>query len=104
MTPINSIEELKQLAIGEKFYVISEGNIRSYLLTALHPKIENIVVTIWDADYTTAKIFSKTSFNANNVFLQGSYNLAIVGNIMIAQLERRAESIRRIYIYHSINN
>lgn len=98
MTIINNFTELKQLQSGEKFYVVSGGDNRSYWYVGNHPKSENLCVAIWDADYTTAKVFSQNSFRKNVTILHGQYESAIMGEIMVKQLESEIESINTIYL------
>lgn len=98
MTTINDIDELKLLALKEKFYVITDGNLRAYIFAGEHPKEPNLRIAIWDADYTTAKVFSRHSFTGRTVFLKGAYNSQIIGNVMIAQLEEQVKAVNKIYI------
>lgn len=98
METINDFEQLRLLPFGEKFYVITEGSIRSYLNVGKHPRSEKLTVAIWDADYTTAKVFSANSFGGRTVFLKGKYDSAVVGGVMIAQLEAQIKTVETVYL------
>ncbi len=97
METINSIEELKQLAKGEKFYVVTD-RCNGYWVVDIHPKTDFYLVTIWDANYSTPKCFSRNDFVTGNVFLKGKYNGKEVGQIMINNLMEQSERIKEIYI------
>ncbi len=100
MQQIKSIEDLLSMNAGEKFFVVSSGNSRSYNYIGPHHYPKAGIVAIWDADYTQAFTFSEKAFGAttNTVFLKGKYHGKQIGEIMIAQLQDKIDSIQRIYV------
>lgn len=98
MDKINGIDEIKRLGMGEKFFLISNGQIKGYHYAGVNPIEEKIVLGIWDANYKICHCFTSTDFHTHNEFYKGVYDSKIVGELMIAQLNNRVAKIQNIYL------
>ncbi len=98
MKRIENLEQLKQLGVKEKFYVLDEGRVKKYIFCSLNPVADN-VVAIPDYDYAAAVTFGKMQFDyGKRVFLQGEYVSAEVGQVMIDQMNERIDSVKEIWM------
>jgi hypothetical protein len=99
MKIIESLDEIRNLEIGEKFYVVCQGEFSCFLFAGLNP-MTNEPMGINNANYSKVECFSAGMFLNRDYkcCMIGEYVSNEIGQIMLDQLTRRIESIKSIYL------
>lgn len=97
MQKINTFQELKELKLGEKVYIIENGNKKVYYFIQVNPKDENSIILINSLSYLEARCIHQSAFGWFDIFI-GEYDSNIIGEAMIKQLEDKIKSIKTHYI------
>lgn len=99
MKIIESLDEIRNLKIGDKFYVVSQGDISCFSFAGLNPKT-NEPMGINDAKYSKVECFSAGMFLNRDYkcCMIGEYVSNEIGQVMLEQLTRQIESIKSIYL------
>ena len=98
MEKIKNLDELKQLAVGEKFYVVKGGNNVCYFFAGNHPKEKSLVIAVPTYCYMDAVVFGERLFNDKSAVLKGQYVSEEIGVEMIAQYRDKIQAIEEIYL------
>ncbi len=96
MKKIETIEQLKELKKGEKFFLIQKGDIQFYTYVCENPMFSDSAIALRNSSSNPETIYK--SFFERGIILSGVHDSEIVGQYMIAQLEKEIQNIKEVYI------
>lgn len=98
MRHVTDFSMMQNLAEGDKFYHVHNGECDSYYYNGVNCKT-GTPIGISSATHLKAKVFGKHDIGTDHsTILIGNYDSKIVGEVIIKQLESNANVARKIYL------